>query len=64
MMNKHELRQEIRALRHQMANLETKCQEREDKMLEVFAAISPFFEIMSEAQQRELAEKLGVSFDH
>ena len=47
---RQDLRLDIKALRNQMANLEQRCQEREDKIAELFEVIAPFFEIMSDAQ--------------
>ena len=49
---------EIKALRRQLATLEKKCQEREDKMTKVLMALEPFVEALTKAQQLELSDKL------
>ena len=44
---KSDLRKEIKALRFQMANLEAKCKEREDKIVELFERLEPFIIALS-----------------
>ena len=46
-MRKTELRQEIKALRFQMANLEAKCKEREDKLLALLGYLEPFINALA-----------------
>lgn len=41
-MSNIELRAQIKLLRAQMANLEVKCQQREDKLMDLILALEPF----------------------
>ena len=41
-MSKENLRKEIKALRHQMANLDAACKVREDKVVELLFLLEPF----------------------
>jgi len=56
-MNKIELRQQIKMLRTQMANVEKRCQEREDKIVDLISALEPFLNTLSpEIHKQILAE--------
>lgn len=52
MISKIELRSQIKLLRAQMDNLEVKCQEREDKLLNVLLTLEPFVEVLTSAAKR------------
>ena len=54
MISKIELRAQIKLLRAQMDNLEAKCKEREDKLVDILLAIEPFINVLTDAQQKEL----------
>lgn len=60
MTNNIELRQQIKLLRTQMANLEVKCQEREDKVVKVLMALEPFVEVLTTAQQKQMMDALDT----
>lgn len=58
---KADLRQEIKALRYQMANLEEKCKEREDKMMRLFFMLEPFLNALSPETQQQILGVIGES---
>ena len=60
MISKIELRAQIKLLRAQMDNLEVKCQEREDKLVEVIMALEPFIEVLTTAQQKQMMDALDT----
>jgi hypothetical protein len=43
-----------------MANLEVKCQEREDKVVKVLMALEPFVEVLTTAQQKQMMDALDT----
>lgn len=53
-----ELRKEIKALRQQVAKMAKQQEEREDKVVELFERIEPFFPHMSETAKRQLEKIL------
>lgn len=55
-MSKLDDRMAIRQLRIQLANLEKRCQKREDKVVELFERIEPFFPVMSEEARKILED--------
>tara|TARA_R110000782_G_C14819221_1_gene413849 strand:+ start:6056 stop:6256 length:201 start_codon:yes stop_codon:yes gene_type:complete len=56
---KAELRQEIKALRFQMAKLEERCKEREDKLVNLIFALEPFLNALSP----EMHEKIIAAIE-
>ena len=46
-MNKPDLRSEVKALRFQMAALHKRCNEREDKLVEILFILEPFINALS-----------------
>jgi len=59
MISKIELRAQIKLLRAQMDNLEVKCQEREDKLLNILVALEPFVEVLTDAQQKAMMDSFN-----
>tara|TARA_R110000868_G_C10972546_1_gene770383 strand:- start:27747 stop:27935 length:189 start_codon:yes stop_codon:yes gene_type:complete len=59
MASKSDLEREIALIRMQLANLKSECEEREDNYSRIFDAVTPFFEIMTKAQEDELVKNLG-----
>jgi hypothetical protein len=59
-MTKQELTTSLKTLRNQMAALELKCQEREDKLLKVLLALEPFVQVLTSAQQKEMMRLASI----
>ena len=59
-MTKQELTISLKSLRNQMAKLELKSQEREDKLLKVLLALEPFVEVLTTVQQKEMMRLAGI----
>ncbi len=60
-MLKSQLRQDIKALRIQMANLERKCQEREDKVVKFLLNMEPYLSLLAPDVQDKLLKELEES---
>lgn len=54
MASKADLERDVRQLRQQMAALDKRCQEREDKLIWVLETIEPFIDVMTYAQKEAL----------
>jgi hypothetical protein len=59
-MTKQDLTRNLATIRNQMAALELKCQEREDKLLKVLLALEPFVKVLTSAQQKEMMRLVGM----
>tara|TARA_R110002020_G_C15781312_1_gene729214 strand:- start:317 stop:505 length:189 start_codon:yes stop_codon:yes gene_type:complete len=55
-MTKQELRRELKALRDRVVLVETKCQEREDKLMNFLISLEPFFDSLSPDAQKKTME--------
>jgi hypothetical protein len=51
---KADLRAEIKALRYQMAKLEKRCKEREDRVVKVCFILEPFMAVLSPEQNKKI----------
>jgi|GEM_PF-3483366 predicted nuclease with TOPRIM domain len=58
---RQELRQDIKALRNQMARLEEKCKEREDKLVKLIFALEPFLNALSPEMHEKILEVMKES---
>ena len=57
---KADIRSEIKALRFQMAKLETRCKDREDKLIKVLLILEPFLGPLDAAMDKKLGEELDL----
>ena len=59
-MTKSEIEIKLKTLRAQMSKMETRAQEREDKLLKILFALEPFVEVLTSAQQKEMTRVAGL----
>lgn len=55
-MTKQELRRELKVLRDRVALVETKCQERENKLMSFLISLEPFLDSLSPDAQKKIME--------
>lgn len=55
-MTKQELRRELKVLRDRVVLVETKCQEREDKLMNFLIGLEPFLNSLSPDAQKKIME--------
>lgn len=59
MSSKQELRSQMKTLRNQMVNLENKAKEREDKLMNLFITLEPFFNSLTP----DMKDKIMAQFE-
>ena len=58
--SKNELRAQIKLLREQMNNLEVRCKEREDKLVNFVISLEPFLNALSPETHKQIMDELGT----
>ena len=59
--SKMDLRVQIKQLRQQMADLEDKCKEREDKLMNLIFVLEPFLNALSPEIHEQILEKINYT---
>ena len=61
-ISKKDLRAQIKLLRTQMANLEVKCQEREDRIMQFICTLEPFLNALSPEMHKQILESINEEY--